>query len=148
MLNIRTATLEDLPHIIKLIKRNNELLNENLETLFNVKNPNEKCKFFVAEEKGQIVGYSRVHLYRWNNSAYVICLLADTESRRRGIGTALLMTMESYAKENGSRVLMFDTRIDNFPALNLYFKNGFKICGYNDKLYENGKTALYLFKEL
>jgi ribosomal-protein-alanine N-acetyltransferase len=140
--------MEGLPHIIMLIKRNNEPLNENLEALFNFKNPNEECKFFVTEENGEILGFSRVHSYRWNNSAYAISHLVYLHSRRKGIGTALLTAMESYAKENRARVLMFDTEIENFPALNLYFKNGFKICGYNDKLYENGKTALYLSKEL
>ncbi len=37
--------MEDLPHIIKFIKRNNKPLNEKLEVLFNFKNPNEECKF-------------------------------------------------------------------------------------------------------
>ncbi len=59
----------------------------------------------------------------------------------------MLKAMENFAKERGAGVLMFDTAIDNIPALNLYFKNGFKICGYNSKLYDD-KTALYLAKEL
>jgi ribosomal-protein-alanine N-acetyltransferase len=78
----------------------------------------------------------------------LINLLVDAAYRRRGIGSLLLKAMEDFARENGARVIMFDTAIDNIPALNLYFKNGFKICGYNEKLYDNAKTALYLAKEL
>jgi ribosomal-protein-alanine N-acetyltransferase len=148
MPKIRVAEQADLPKIIELIKRNREPLNEDLEAIFNFENPNEKCRFFVAEEDGVIVGFARVHVYRWNKSACVINLLVDAGYRRRGIGSLLLKTMEEFARKNGARVIMFDTAIDNIPALNLYFKNGFKICGYNEKLYDNAKTALYLAKEL
>ncbi|MEM3783722.1 MAG: GNAT family N-acetyltransferase [Candidatus Bathyarchaeia archaeon] len=147
MIKVREATMEDLALIVALMKRNNELLNEDLAVFFTAKNPNEEYKLFVAEENDRIIGFSRVHFYRWNKSAYAINLLVDSEYRRRGIGTLLLKTMERFAKEKGARVLMFDTAIDNIPALNLCFKNGFKICGYNNKLYED-KTALYLAKEL
>jgi ribosomal protein S18 acetylase RimI-like enzyme len=148
MPKIRIAERADLPKIIELIKRNREPLNEDLEAVLNFKSPNEKCRFFVAEENGVIVGFARVHFYRWNRSAYVINILVDAGYRRRGIGSLLLKTMEEFARENGARVIMFDTAIDNIPALNLYFKNGFKICGYNEELYDNAKTALYLAKEL
>jgi ribosomal-protein-alanine N-acetyltransferase len=148
MIKIRAATLKDLPSIMELIKKNNEPVNEDLAVFFMTKNPNEKCMFYVAEEDSKILGFSRVHLYRWNNNAYATSLLVDAEHRRKGIGTLLLRAMENYAKENGARVLMVDTPTDNMPALQLYLKNGFKICGYNDKLYESGKTALYLAKEL
>jgi len=132
-----------------LEKRNGEpAANEDLHTLFKVDNPNEKYRFFVVEDDGKIVGYSRMHFYRWNNSAYIISLLVDAEDRRRGIGTRLLKTMEDFARENKSRVLMFDASPDNAPALQLYFKNGYRICGYNDKIYRNGKIALCLSKEL
>jgi len=146
---IRTATLKDLPSILELEKRNGEpTANEDLHALFKVRNPNEKYRFFVAEEDGKIVGYSRMHLYRWNNSAYIISLLVDAKHRRRGIGTQFLKTMEDFARENKSRVLMFDASPENAPALQLYFKNGFRICGYNDKIYRDGKIALYIAKEL
>jgi len=148
MPKIRIAERADLPKIIELIKRNREPLNEDLGAVLNFESPNEKCRFFVAEENCVIVGFARVHVYRWNRSAYVINLLVDTGYRRRGIGSLLLKTMEEFARENCARIIMFDTAIDNIPALNLYFKNGFKICGYNEKLYDNAKTALYLAKEL
>jgi len=148
MVNVREATLNDLPAIMALFKRNNAPLNEDLRALFTVSNPNEECRLFVAEEDGQIVAFTRVHVHSWNRSAYMIELLVDAVSRRRGIGTLLLKTVEDFAREKGARVIMFDTAVDNFPALNLYLKRGFRICGYNDKLYESGKTAIYLAKEL
>ena len=149
LVKIRMATLKDLLSILELEKKNGEpTTNEDLHALFKVRNPNEKYRFFVAEENGKIVGYSRMHLYRWNNTAYIISLLVDADHRRRRIGTRLLKTMEDFARGNKSRVLMFDASPDNAPALQLYFKNGFRICGYNDKIYRDGKTALYLSKEL
>ena len=56
--------------------------------------------------------------------------------------------MAILARKGKARVLMFDASPDNAPALQLYFKNGFKVCGYNDKIYQDRKTALYLAKEL
>lgn len=148
LIKIRISTLKDLPQILKLEKKNSVKTNENLYALFKIKNPNEKYQLFTAEENGKIVGYSRMHLYKWNNSAYIITVLVDMKHRRKGIGTRLLNVMEEFAGKNKSRILMFDTSSDNSPALQLYFKNGFRICGYNDKIYRNGKTALYLSKEL
>lgn len=148
MLKIRIATLKDLPNLLELEKKNGEPTDEDLRALFEVDNPNEKCRFFVAEDYGKIVGYSRIHLYRWNNGAYITTVLVDAEHRRKGIGTRLLKGMEDFASESKARVLMFDTSSDNAPALQLYFKNGFKMCGYNDKIYQNRKIAIYLAKEL
>lgn len=148
MVKVRQATVKDLPAIAMLIKNNNETINEDLEALFTVKNPNEECKMFVAEDVGEIVGFLRSHFYKWNRSVYAINLLVDVSYRRRGIGTLLLKALEDFAREKEARVLMFDAAVDNIPALNLYLKNGFKVCGYNDKLYESGKTAIYLAKEL
>ncbi|MEM0357422.1 MAG: GNAT family N-acetyltransferase [Candidatus Bathyarchaeia archaeon] len=148
MVKIRQATIKDLSAIKVLIKNNDEIVNEDLEALFTVKNPNEEYKMFVAEDDGKVIGFSRVHFYKWNRSAYAINLLVDVGCRRRGVGTLLLKAMEDFAREKEARVLMFDTAVDNVPALNLYLKNGFRVCGYNDKLYESGKTAVYLAKEL
>lgn len=148
LLKIRIATPKDLPSIFELEKRDELPTSEDLRALFDVDNPNEKCRFFVAEEDGKIVGYSRMHLYRWNNSALITTVLVHAEHRHRGIGTRLLKAMGDYARESKARVLMIDSPSDNAPALQLYFKNGFKICGYNDKIYQDGKTAIYLAKEL
>lgn len=148
LLKIRIAILKDLPNIRELEKRNGESTSEDLHALFQVENPNEKCRFFVAEESGKMIGYSRMHIYRWNNSALITTVLVDLQHRRRGIGTRLLKAMEDFARENKARVLMTDVPPDNVPAIQLDFKNGFKICGYNDKIYQDGKTAIYLAKEL
>jgi ribosomal protein S18 acetylase RimI-like enzyme len=145
---IRIGTLKDLPQILELEKRQGETVSEDLSALFKIKNANEKYTFLVAEKNGKITGYSRIHLYTWNNRAFLISLLVDAKERRKGIGTRLLKTMENFAKENKARVLIFDASPDNTPALQLYFKNGLRICGYNDKIYRDGKIAIYLAKEL
>ncbi|MGQ9624063.1 MAG: GNAT family N-acetyltransferase [Candidatus Bathycorpusculaceae bacterium] len=148
MVTVRVANLKDLHDILKLERKNAQPTKEDLQALFRLDNPNEKCYFFVTEYDCEILGYSRMHIYKWNNSAYIITILVDAKHRRKGIGTRLLKFMENFAREKRARILLFDTSTDNTPALQLYFKNGFRICGYNDKIYENGKIALYLAKEL
>lgn len=58
MPKIRIVNMEDLPKIVELIKRNKEPLNEDLAAILNFESPNEKCRFFVVEEDGEIVGFS------------------------------------------------------------------------------------------
>jgi len=62
MLKIRMAELADLPKIIELIKKDKEPLNEDLGAIFNFEGPNEKCRFFVAEGNGEIVGFGSAFL--------------------------------------------------------------------------------------
>jgi len=57
-----------------------------------------------------MVGFGRVHFYRWNKSAYVINLLVDASYRRRGIGFLLLKAMEEFARENDARVICLTPR--------------------------------------
>ncbi|MGC8997949.1 MAG: GNAT family N-acetyltransferase [Candidatus Bathyarchaeia archaeon] len=147
MLKIRVAEQNDLPKIIELIKRNKEPLNEDLGLFSILKAQTRSADSLLQKRMAKLLFWESA-FYRWNRSAYVINLLVDAGYRRRGIGSLLRKTMDEFARENGARVLMFDTAIDNIPALNLYFKNDFKICGYNEKLYDIAKTALYLAKEL
>jgi len=68
MPKIRIAERADLPKIIELIKRNREPLNEDLEAVFNLKNPNEKCRFCRRR--------------KWHNSGFCKGAFLQVEKKR------------------------------------------------------------------
>lgn len=58
-------------------------------------------------------------------SFYVDSLATAEESRRRGVGRALLDDAERQAHEHGLRAVALDTWVDNRPARALYRRAGF-----------------------
>ena len=143
---VRRANLKDLKPILELEERYFGSTKEDFKSLIEFKTPNEECVFFVAEEKEKIIGYSRIHLFKWYNGAHIVTILIDEKYRRKGYGKMLIKEMEKYAKTKGMKILTLDTEPDNSEALIFYLKNGYKICGYKENL--NGKSTVYLSKKL
>jgi len=145
-MSVRKATLKDLKCILELERRYFGPPREDFRSLIELKTPNEECVFFVAEENEKIIGYSRMHLFRWYEGAHIVTIVVDENYRRKGYGKMLMKEMEDYAKNKGMKVLTLDTVPDNSEALIFYIKNGYKICGYKENL--NGKSTVYLSKKL
>jgi len=57
---------------------------------------------------------------------YISNLAVHPEYRRRGYGTSLLKYAEKLAVRGGYKRLILDTRVDNNPAVSLYYKLKFK----------------------
>jgi len=145
---VRRATLKDLEAILKLEKLYFGSPKENFESLFKLKTPNEECVFFVAEKNKKVIGYSRMHLFKWYEGAHIVTIVVDKKFRRKGYGTLLIKEMEKFARNKGMKIITLDASPDNIEALIFYLKNGFRICGYRDKLEEKGKPIIYLSKKL
>jgi len=145
-MSVRKATLTDLEHILRLEERYFGPPKEDFRALIKLETPNEECAFFVIEENGKIVGYSRMHLFKWYEGAHIVTVVVDENYRGKGYGRMLMREMERYAKDKGMKVLMLDTEPDNSRALIFYLKNGYRICGYKENL--NGKSTVYLSKKL
>ena len=145
---VRRAALKDLEAILKLEKLYFGSPKENFESLFKLKTPNEECVFFVAEKNKKVIGYSRMHLFKWYEGAHIVTIVVDKKHRRKGYGTLLMKEMEKFARNKGMKIITVDTSPDNIEALIFYLKNGFRICGYRDKLEEKGKPIIYLSKKL
>ena len=58
------------------------------------------------------------------------------DSRRRGIGAALLKALFAESERRGAAVLQLEVREGNFAARRLYEKNGFEIVGKRKNYYE------------
>jgi ribosomal protein S18 acetylase RimI-like enzyme len=61
--------------------------------------------------------------------AYVEELIVVATHRRRGIGTKLIVAVESWAEASGARLVTLDTHVTNDAARALYGEMGYRDVG-------------------
>ena len=94
----------------------------------------------IIEENEIILGYL---IYRSLIMEYHILNVGVFPFRQKeGIGSILLKEFLND-RENFSSVFL-EVKKSNFPAINLYKKNGFKVCGERKKYYKDGSSALLM----
>ena len=93
---------------------------------------------FGAFEGEKLIGYVEGSMEGWNNRFRIsnICVL-DFSERSRGVGMALMKTIERSAEDGGARMLILETQSCNENAIAFYKKNGFEIVGFDLYAYSN-----------
>ncbi|NYT12332.1 MAG: N-acetyltransferase [Methanomassiliicoccales archaeon] len=88
--------------------------------------------FYVAEHEGRVVGFAFLKPYlpiaTFRTTATVTYFI-DPVHRRSGLGTHILRTLESDAKERGIHTLLAHISSRNEESVNFHKKNGFSECG-------------------
>ena len=108
---------------------------------------NEYSLWLVDEQDGTVAGY--VGSQSVPPEADVMNLAVAPESRKLGLGKALMQELMHRLRENGIESLTLEVRESNFPALALYTKLGFVQVGKRPRYYVNPtEDALILRKEL
>lgn len=108
---------------------------------------NEISVYIVAkdEESGAVCGYAGVWMmYDVGNITNVA---VHPAFRRGGIGMKLIELIEKICSERGMREITLEVRAGNKPAIALYEKMGFKLCGLRKRYYKNREDALIMTKE-
>ena len=85
-------------------------------------------RFFVARQDGHALGCGGYVLLP-EKAAEVKRLFVDPAARGRGIGAAIVRTVEAAAAGEGVRTLFLETGVKSFEALRLYRRLGFAECG-------------------
>ena len=97
-------------------------------------------KTLIIEENKLILGY---FIYRKLSSEYHILNVGVYPLKQnKGIGSTLLKYFLNDI-ENISSVFL-EVKKSNFSAINLYRKNGFRICGERKNYYKDGSSALIM----
>ncbi len=109
--------------------------------------------FFVAEAEGAPVGLLIITVPVWTDAGEITDLAVDAGHRRTGAGRALVGSAVAFARERGLRALWVEPRSDNADAIAFYLNLGFRLSGFNDRMYGNGDDAdgrvtLYMYREL
>lgn len=66
--------------------------------------------------------------------------------RRTGIGTALILSAQDWARQRKGHRLILEVQPKNYPAICLAKKMGFDFCGYQDRHFKNQDIALFFEK--
>jgi len=138
--NIRTVRQEDIEEISLLEQASfndpypsyflSELARDNPET------------FLVLTLNNEIVGYGVVD--HWEDHDHLISIAVRPDSRRKGLGEALLVELEK--RLSNERPLRLEVRQTNLAAIHLYSKKGFTKTGLAEGYYGDGENAIIMEK--
>lgn len=115
--------------------------------------PSRADAFFVAETSGAPCGLLIIVVPLWTDAAEITDLAVDRPARGLGAGRALVSAAVEYARNRHLRALWVEPRSDNSAAIDFYLKLGFRISGFNDRMYSNGDdggadTTIYMHLDL
>lgn len=88
----------------------------------------ERAVFVAVGEDGAVVGFASVARqveFTGEPQAYVGELAVDEAAEEGGIGSALLMAIEAWAKAQGLTLIVLDTGARNSRARRFYTRRGF-----------------------
>jgi ribosomal protein S18 acetylase RimI-like enzyme len=91
----------------------------------------------VAKVDGEVAGLLMIIVPAWTDAAEITDLAVDIAFRRRGAGRALVESAAEWARKRGHRSMWVEPRADNHAAISFYVSLGFRISGFNDRLYSN-----------
>ena len=103
---------------------------------------------FIALVGEVPVGYACILEHSHATTAWITDLVVDAESRRKGIGSALVNTAQDWAASRSDRDIFLEMSSKNYPAIRLALKFGFEFCGYNDHYYVTQDVALFFGRSL
>ena len=106
----------------------------------------KRRKYIVAQDGDAIVGYAGIALA--GDVADIHNIAVVPAYRRRGIATALLDQIESWAMSKSVTALMLEIREGNAEALPLYEKRGYRVISRRDNYYGPNIHALIMRREL
>ncbi len=99
--------------------------------------------FLVALDRGRIVGYAVVD--DWTDHQHLVSIAVHPDSRRKGIGQALLDNLTERLHDGPLRL---ELRKSNRSALGLYLKNEFHQIGFAHSYYTDGEDAIQMEKAI
>lgn len=116
-------------------------------------------RFLLAEVDGLVVGYLIVLVPEAGDqpasdlAAEITDLAVDRSARQKGAGRTLVAAAVDWARQRSYRALSVEPRADNAAAIEFYVTLGFRLSGFNDRLYSNsdhepGETTLFMHLDL
>ena len=109
---------------------------------------NEQSLFYIAVEESRVLGY--IGMSYVLDEGYIYNVAVDSAWRNKGVGSALIQTLVTYAKKHNFAFLTLEVRESNASARSLYAKFGFVKAGerkhyYTDPVENAVLMTLYFF---
>ena len=133
---------------IQLIEPHFESEFDKFWNINNLKNDfsNPNSTYFIAKLDDEIVGFAGILTIC--DEANIMNIVSKANKRHLGIGTKLLDALVDSAKNQNLKSITLEVNINNYPAINLYEKFGFKRIGLRKKYYNNTDDAIIMTLEL
>ncbi len=103
----------------------------------------ERSCLLVAVLKGEVVGYTSMMLNIAPHTGWMTDLAIMRKYRRQGIGSALVLAGQDWARHKRCSRAVIEMQPKNYPAICLAQKLGYDLCGYNDHYFPNHDIALF-----
>jgi ribosomal-protein-alanine N-acetyltransferase len=105
---------------------------------------------WIAEEDGRLWGFAIVE---WSEerrgvTAYIQTIEVAPKMRARGVGGALLGSIEGSARAVGAGLIWLHVEAANTGAIRLYEARGYACDGRQENYYPHGRAALIYVKRL
>jgi len=100
--------------------------------------------YLVALAEGAVVGYGGLAIN--DTESYVQTLAVDTEARRAGVGTRMIISLLRHARLAGAHTCGLEVRADNQAARSIYGRLGFVDVGYRRGYYQPSGADAYVME--
>ena len=107
---------------------------------------NGNSKYLIAKVNNQIVGFAGI--IPIIDEADISNIVVHKDFRNRKIGSLLLENLINLALSLNLKCINLEVRESNLPAIKLYEKFGFEVCGLRKKYYNNSENAILMRKTL
>lgn len=104
------------------------------------------CHCLVGILDSEIVGFVIASSQKWH--AHVITIDVVETARRHGVGSALLVALESEMAREGVRAIELETAVDNRPAIAFWKKHGYRPVGVYARYYADRIDAYRMVKRV
>jgi ribosomal protein S18 acetylase RimI-like enzyme len=108
----------------------------------------KRSLFLVGAVGNRAISYIDLFVQPDKPIVWVLDLVVQESSRRKGIGTALILAAQEWARQHKLRSMMLEIQPKNYPAICLAQKLRFDFSGYNDHYYSNQDIALFFARYL
>ncbi|SFX29117.1 GNAT family N-acetyltransferase/peptidase C39 family protein [Marinospirillum alkaliphilum] len=150
-LQLRTATLDDLPALLALEQRcftGDRLSRRQFRWL--MQRGHAAIRLLEAETDGEprLVAYVLLLFHRGTTLARIYSVAVDPDWRGQRLGEQLMQEAERLALDEGCSMLRLEVRTDNSAAIALYERLGYRQFGQYADYYEDHTDALRFQKRL
>lgn len=98
--------------------------------------------YFAAEENDRLIGYAGMQMVL--DEGYITNVATAPESRKKGVGTALVDMLLLCARNAKLSFVTLEVRVSNLAAQKLYTNVGFEIAGKRKDYYSKPKEDAYI----
>jgi len=139
MIDIRRASIDDLPSILRIEKKSFERDAWDRELFLDYFDRSARSAFLVATINRRVVGYALA--FHSETRAEIHSIAVAPADRGHGVAIALLRCIIALLRRRGFETISLNVRLKNKAAIQLYRKLGFHRVRRVNGYYEDGEAA-------